>query len=269
MNEIQRILLAAHDSLVGEVFPSLSAVDIVYGQSFVKFLFFLSTRPTEDDLECMSVIETEMLAHFVDLDVSSEFILGLPPEKRGEICIFQRRKESEKSQPELTTAEAELKDPLERFIRILDACWHDVVGDSTGIVRDDLLNDWLQFHWEFIVESAVSDDYSIVLEPYGEGAETASLRIYDLQRPFTHRICCRPKEGNGLRNLIDQTWFDFPESGLQLDEFVSCTLGEWYRIEPPFNAVHLHLPDSTEPCPHSDTPWVFSISEVSFFLQPV
>lgn len=46
----------------------------------------------------MSVIETEMLAHFVDLDVSSEFILGLPPEKRGEICIFQRRKESEKSQ---------------------------------------------------------------------------------------------------------------------------------------------------------------------------
>ena len=130
MNEIQRILLAAHESLVGEVFPSLSAVDIVYGQSFVKFLFFLSTRPTEDDLECMSVIETEMLAHFVDLDVSSEFILGLPPEKRGEICIFQRRKESEKSQPELTTAEAELKDPLERFIRILDACWHDVVGDS-------------------------------------------------------------------------------------------------------------------------------------------
>ena len=74
MNEAQKIVFAAHSSLVGEVFPSLLAVDVVYGKSFAKFLFFLSETPSEDDYECMSVIETEMLAHFVDLDVSAPSI---------------------------------------------------------------------------------------------------------------------------------------------------------------------------------------------------
>lgn len=89
--EHTRLLLAAYGSLVGEVFPSLSVVDVSWGERWIKFWFFLSDAPSEEDLESMSVIETEMLAHFPDRDIQSEFHVGHPSGDRGTVCIFARR----------------------------------------------------------------------------------------------------------------------------------------------------------------------------------
>ena len=160
-------------------------------------------------------------------------------------------------------------EPIERFLRILNACWSDVVADYSGMELQDRLNDWLQFHWEFIVESALSDDYSIVLEPYGEGAETKNLRVSDLRTSVTHRVCCRPKRGLELLEMIGQNRVEFPEDGLPLMEFVSCRKGDWLKVEPPFNAVQLYFPDSALQSLEEGLPLVFPLEDIDFVLLPL
>ncbi|MFA5504043.1 MAG: hypothetical protein WC423_01365 [Vulcanimicrobiota bacterium] len=88
--ERARLLLAAHGALLGEVFPSLSVVNVSWGERWIKFWFFLSNAPSEDDLESMSIVEAEMLAQYPDREVMSEFYVDAP-RGRGAVCIFARK----------------------------------------------------------------------------------------------------------------------------------------------------------------------------------
>lgn len=50
--------LSAQRALLGEVFPTLEAVDLSCRADAIELHFFLSAPPTEEDLESMSCVET-------------------------------------------------------------------------------------------------------------------------------------------------------------------------------------------------------------------
>lgn len=91
MNRTQ-VLLAAQMALLGEVFPLLDEVDISWEPGAIHLRFFLSANPTDEDKDSMSVIETEMYAHFPNEKISYEYKVGKANTfERGEACIFARR----------------------------------------------------------------------------------------------------------------------------------------------------------------------------------
>lgn len=86
--------LSAQRALLGEVFPALDQVDLSCEPGVIELHFFLSAPPTEDDLESISCIETEMTAdYYPEVEIRSVYsvvdknVLG----PRGHVCIFARR----------------------------------------------------------------------------------------------------------------------------------------------------------------------------------
>lgn len=92
---------------------------------------------------------------------------------------------------------------------------------------DDLRCDWLQFHWELLVEWPLQiQTKGLSLEIYGEGAEAETSRISNPGSVATHRICCRPSKGSHLSEMVGPCLVEFPCLGLPLDSFCGCDPGQ-------------------------------------------
>jgi len=90
------VLLSIQDALVGEVFPSLRAVDVSWDESRVDVLFFVSSKLNDDEEEAISSIEAEMSAHLNSkVEVHSEVNVVSSdsplPQRRGKVCVFARK----------------------------------------------------------------------------------------------------------------------------------------------------------------------------------
>lgn len=85
--------LSAQRALLGEVFPTLDRVDLSCEPGLITLHFFLAEVPTEEDLESISCIETEMLADYLEVEIRTVYSVGtrVPLESRGQVCIFARR----------------------------------------------------------------------------------------------------------------------------------------------------------------------------------
>lgn len=156
-----------------------------------------------------------------------------------------------------------------RFIRVICLCWAEIVAAVPTDNKQDTLNDWLQFHWELLVEWPLRlQKPGLILTTYGEGAETSSGRISDTEEVAIHQICCRPLSGACLSEMIDNGSIEFPPSGFPIEEFVGCESGQWHRAEPPFNAVLVSSHEHAAEGP-GVLPLVFNLDEVEFVLQPL
>ena len=63
-----------------------------------------------------------------------------------------------------------------RFVKVVELVWNDVVAAVPPANKQDTLNDWLQFHWELLVEWPLQLQYpGLTLQIYWEGAETSVL----------------------------------------------------------------------------------------------
>lgn len=162
-----------------------------------------------------------------------------------------------------------MREIIMRFVKVVELVWNDVVAAVPPANKQDTLNDWLQFHWELLVEWPLQLQYpGLTLQIYGEGAETATSRISDAEAIANHRVCCRPVTGDCLKEMICGGEIQFPPSGFPIDEFVSCRRGQWYKSDPPFNAVLVYSLEETAEGPGT-LPLVFSLDEVDFILQKI
>ncbi len=128
---------------------------------------------------------------------------------------------------------------IKKFIKMVEASWSALLSgdEEPGGARDDLICDWLQFHWELLVEGKIrSKGLDVRLEVYGDGAETESGRIFPASA-VTHRICCLPRNRSSLvYDLVTGTSVDVPDEGFTVDRFAFFNEG-FVQYEPPFNAV--------------------------------
>jgi hypothetical protein len=59
-----RVLLAVQQALLGEVTANLRAVTVEHGDTWLRLQAFFDREPDEGDVEAMSLVETQLLAHF-------------------------------------------------------------------------------------------------------------------------------------------------------------------------------------------------------------
>jgi hypothetical protein len=86
------ILLAAQSALVGEIFPVLRKVSILWRPGSVVLTYHVDAELSDDDRDSITSIEAEMVAHLPELDTSSEIILyDAKYQQSNSVCIFARR----------------------------------------------------------------------------------------------------------------------------------------------------------------------------------
>lgn len=141
-----------------------------------------------------------------------------------------------------------------RFRGILLCGW-EPLGHCRSIIESDaLIDDWMQFHWELIVECGLRTRDELYLNPYGSGADFngESSRILLPEKLPTHEVCCCPKVPytehiSGVnRNDIGKVY--------SFDSFVS-TRGAWYVPEPPFDCVLLSTDEDPKVIPLDVIDW--------------
>lgn len=134
---------------------------------------------------------------------------------------------------------------LDDFISILNLNWFQLIDSINAqqgresIEKEDLINDWLQFNWEFFVESKFCDRGTFLLE-YGEGAD-CNLDSDRVRYPLgnaSFKVQCIPKT-HGLIDLLSSKKIDF--SRCDFYKFTSYN-GGVYIDKPPFD--HTLLQDS-------------------------
>ena len=94
---------------------------------------------------------------------------------------------------------------VRNFQQFLEASWQSVETALPLTEEGEHFRlDWLQSNWEILVEAVISPDGTSVLEFYGEGAECngASSRVWKPDAEATHRICCVPKDGSEVTDLV-------------------------------------------------------------------
>lgn len=162
-------------------------------------------------------------------------------------------------------AEGELRELILRFKRVAEFGWPEVTEAVPSESREELLNDWLQFQWEMLVEWPLRiRDGELTLGFYGDGADGASSHIREISQ-HTHWVCCRPLQGDELPLLLDGTLIRFPETGLQFEKFAQCEAGQWTIDAPPWDSVVLYGDEIQE----FQVPLAFKIEDVKFCLQRV
>jgi len=90
----QNVLLSLQRALLGEVFPALRTVSVEISNDGVKFYCYVDGPPTEEDLESLECVETEVMADFAeDFDVSHEVLQVDVPNsaKDKRYAVFARR----------------------------------------------------------------------------------------------------------------------------------------------------------------------------------
>lgn len=132
---------------------------------------------------------------------------------------------------------------VRKFQQLLEASWQSVecLLPLTG-EGEDLRLDWLQANWEIFVEGVIRlyPEYAqCFVEFYGEGAECngASSRVWEPDAEATHRICCVPKDGSEVTDLV--TGRSIEPQDLDFFGFGNPDRERFLILHPPFNVVVL------------------------------
>ncbi|MFN8611647.1 MAG: hypothetical protein U0931_29145 [Vulcanimicrobiota bacterium] len=161
---------------------------------------------------------------------------------------------------------------IDGFARMTELCWEEFfLPIEDGAERRELLDDWLQFHWEFLVEGPLQKEVrGLVLDRYGGGAETPTGRILEPEVEANHSIFCHPKNGLALEEQIGLYNVSFPPSGLRLEQLAHCYVGKPFDYyKPPLNCVMV-MASNEFLAPYGITyPLLFRLDDVEFELRPM
>ncbi|OAV43232.1 hypothetical protein [Lewinella sp. 4G2] len=152
---------------------------------------------------------------------------------------------------------------VKRFADFLNQHWTSLqlyvhsLKNIDEFAHKDILNDWLQFHWELYVETAIlpTDNY---LEVYGEGADCSinSERVRFPDRIPTHYISAIPSFGQPLLDILSNAQINF--DGSSVYKFVNFD-GYFYSEKAPYD--HLLLEDK------QGNYFLVAINNVTFILN--
>ena len=128
---------------------------------------------------------------------------------------------------------------VRNFQQFLEASWQSVERIPLTEEGEHLRLDWLQANWEILVEAVIQPDGTSCLDFYGEGAECngASSRVWKPDAEATHRICCVPKDGSEVTNLV--TGRSIEPQDLDFFGFGNPDKERRLILHPPFNVVVL------------------------------
>ncbi|MCD4652498.1 hypothetical protein K8T06_01020 [bacterium] len=142
------------------------------------------------------------------------------------------------------------------FQKLLNSMWGKMVEISEVSDPDSLLDDWKQANWELIVESKLSANHTIYLQPYGNGADYYgnSSRILCPEGLPTHAVNCVSDQP--LNDRITGDLIHFPDNGLPFECLVTMRDG-WYYEEPPFDSILIII---------NGVEFVVGFEEVNFIL---
>lgn len=107
---------------------------------------------------------------------------------------------------------SDLKTLILKFAYTLELNWNHLFEPLESGLREDMLEDWLQFHWELFVEYplAANRGGEVQIRHYASGAETPSGRVFPTDKPLTHEIRFHPIDGDCLTELWDNQPIQFP-----------------------------------------------------------
>ena len=127
---------------------------------------------------------------------------------------------------------------LKSFSNLLVAYWENLESLSNNDPTGSLKIDWLQANWELIVEGLLSDG-SLVLEPYGDGADCngASSRVLYPDRLPNHRLVCKSSSRGLVYDFLNDQELDTSKDEIIFDRFVSIGEDGWYYEVPPFDKI--------------------------------
>jgi len=149
------------------------------------------------------------------------------------------------------------------FVQIICSDWWAVEGLAKTAHREpaEVLAEWAQANWETVVESSVSPDGKVFIEPYGEGADCNAVgsRVWMPGVASTHAVTCVPRSGDQALDVLVGEYLGFPEGGYPIDRFVALTDEGWYAERPPFDHVLISV---------SGKDTVFRMSDLRFGLMP-
>ncbi len=123
------------------------------------------------------------------------------------------------------------------FREVISASWLSIKRIAKIDTTGSFLNDWMQANWERVVESSITPDLKVILEPYGEGADCniKSSRVWNPEAKPNAYVNIRYIGNDILLNAIDGREID---GIMVLDHF--CALkAQWPVIESPFDHVVL------------------------------
>ena len=130
---------------------------------------------------------------------------------------------------------------VRNFQQFVEASWQSVENALPLTPEGEHLRlDWLQANWEILVEAVIQPDGTAFLEFYGEGAECsgASSRVWNPTVEATHRICCVPKDGSEVTDLV--TGRSIEPQDLDFYGFGNPDRERFEILHPPFNVVVLY-----------------------------
>lgn len=160
--------------------------------------------------------------------------------------------------------ETDVTDIILMFVDFINSTWGHIYQDVSSKSLDPyyqqlIMNDWLQFHWEVIVEIALNLESNFGLEVYGEGAEIhlESERIRNPHLETTHYIGVSTEHSSVGQDLLTGNQIDL--HNLVLNKFVHFD-GINYFEKVNFN--HVLFNDSNGP------DRVLPIESVLFVLRP-
>lgn len=131
-----------------------------------------------------------------------------------------------------------IKHLLEEYVSLLVSYWGNLESLSKSDPTGSLKVDWLQANWELIVEGLLPDA-SIVLEPYGDGADCngESSRVLYPDRIPNHRLVCTSLNGHMLYDFLNHKELGISEEEIIFDRFVCIGKDGWYYEALPFDKV--------------------------------
>ncbi len=68
------VLLSAQRAMWGEIFPSLRSITVEWSEDCIYVYGYLDGEPSDDDIESISCIATEIVADFRGIDIEFEVI---------------------------------------------------------------------------------------------------------------------------------------------------------------------------------------------------
>lgn len=123
---------------------------------------------------------------------------------------------------------------------------------------ENIVNDWLQFMWEIIVEKEICSDGEY-LEYYGSGADcNDGYRVRYPNEEATHKIVVKPKNDISISDLLNGKIIN--SSCLDFYQFVHFDNG-FYSIHVPFNSIQLEDNDENY--------LILKLSDVNFYKDSV
>ena len=131
-----------------------------------------------------------------------------------------------------------IRELLKGFSSLLVDYWENLESLSKNDPTGSLKVDWLQANWELLVEGFLSDG-SLVLEPYGDGADCngASSRVLYPDRLPNHRLVCKSSSDDLVYDFLNNQKLDTSKDEIIFDRFVCIGEDGWYYEAPPFDKI--------------------------------